>query len=367
MYVQGTCAYQVYLTFSLVSIFGQWFGIILWSKKIRHTLLCPCSEWRVRTLTGNHEANRLGVTSSCTRVSSLVGPVRLQSSIVSVACGNQWYSTRPVSACWKSKATTRCEFVLQLQLVFEVALTVPWLYENGNLSVFRMWAHQKGPIWLDARAPALEFSGYCFWSWHQLWGSCEGGERSRASVERCFKVLNIFANERVYAAPDLHHTFFIAPLQVARSCCDPLPVAQLPHQPSVQVHVFASIAMWLLAAAPCWHLSPDINGSTLSRSPKLLGHFLIIHTFNLAKNTIHHNTTTNKKPFVSDLLLYGEQVGTIVSASRGRTPSFSEKTPFVPRGADSSGDTEATDCTATPTYWDGALRMDMDGTTGIAM
>lgn len=50
------------------------------------------------------------------------------------------------SACWKSKATTRCEFVLQLQLVFEVALTVPWLYENGNLSVFRMWAHQKGPI-----------------------------------------------------------------------------------------------------------------------------------------------------------------------------------------------------------------------------
>lgn len=194
MYVQGTCAYQVYLTFSLVSIFGQWFGIILWSKKIRHTLLCPCSEWRVRTLTGNHEANRLGVTSSCTRVSSLVGPVRLQSSIVSVACGNQWYSTRPVSACWKSKATTRCEFVLQLQLVFEVALTVPWLYENGNLSVFRMWAHQKGPIWLDARAPALEFSGYCFWSWHQLWGSCEGGERSCASevlkdVSKCLTSL----------------------------------------------------------------------------------------------------------------------------------------------------------------------------------
>ena len=82
----------------------------------------------------------------------------------------------------------------------------------------------------------------------------------------------------------------------------------------------------------------------------------------MAKNTIHHNTTTNKKPFVSDLLLYGEQIqiGTIVSASTGRTPSFSEKTPFVPRGADSSGDTEATDCTATPTYWDGALRMDMD-------
>ena len=225
MYVQGTCAYQICLSFSLVSIFGQWFGTIVLKQKIRHTLLCPCSGRRVRTLTGNHEANRLGVTSSCTRVSSPVGPVRLQSSIVSVACGNPWYSTRPVSASWKSKATTRREFVLQLQLVFEVALTVPWLYENWKLSVFSMWAHQKGPIWLDARAPALEFSGYCFWSWHQLWGSCEGGGSSRASVERCFTVFNIFANEHVHAALGLHDTFFIAPLQVARSCYDPLPVA----------------------------------------------------------------------------------------------------------------------------------------------
>ena len=151
----------------------------------------------------------------------------------------------------------------------------------GNCLFFSMWAHQKGPIWLDARAPALEFSGYCFWSWHQLWGSCEGGEAAvqvLKDVLQCLTSLrmNMYMLHLVSMILSSLHPFKLQ--EVATIPCQlPTPAPTF----SVQVHVFASIAMWLLAAAPCWHLSPDMKVWTLSRSPKLLGHFLIIHTFKL--------------------------------------------------------------------------------------